>query len=97
MLVKFDSRSGNLTMFGDVALQLLNLMGHSGTIPGAIRAFDIPAALARLQHGLDALPPGAPIEKEGLPQVSLHQRAYPFVQFLQRAAASGFDVLWDQA
>jgi len=41
-------------MFGDVAVDLLKLMGHSGTVPGAIRAEDVEAALSRLRAGLTA-------------------------------------------
>ena len=49
MLVTFHTKSyANITMFGDVAKQLLELLGHSGTIPSAIKAEDVPAALARL-------------------------------------------------
>jgi hypothetical protein len=33
MLVTFDSNVGGFTMFGDVALKLLKMMGHSGTVP----------------------------------------------------------------
>ncbi|MGZ5225221.1 MAG: DUF1840 family protein, partial [Burkholderiales bacterium] len=52
MLVRFDSKVGTITMFGDVANTLLRLMGQSGAVPGAILAPDIPAAVERLQHGV---------------------------------------------
>ena len=42
MLVTFDSKSGAITMFGDVAKSLLKLMGQSGDVPGAILGKDIP-------------------------------------------------------
>ena len=42
----------DITMFGNVAVRLLRLMGHSGTVPGALRAEDVPAALQRLEAGL---------------------------------------------
>ena len=57
MLVTFDSDVGGFTMFGDAALKLLKMMGHSGTVPSAILAKDIPAALARLQAGMEAEAP----------------------------------------
>jgi len=102
MLVKFDSDVGGFTMFGDVAVQLLKMMGHSGTVPSAIVAKDIPAALARLQAAIGALPPEpaqaskARDEKEE-PKVSLRQRAYPLVDLLERAAKANADVLWNKA
>jgi len=33
-------------MFGDAAVRLLKLMGHSGTVPGALLAADVQTALA---------------------------------------------------
>jgi len=102
MLVKFDSDVGGFTMFGDVAVQLLKMMGHSGTVPSAIVAKDIPAALARLQAALGALPPEAAQalkardDKEE-PKVSLRQRAYPLIELLERAAKANADVLWNKA
>ena len=49
MLVTFSCPVyANITMFGDVAVRLLKLMGHSGTTPGALLADDVPAALERL-------------------------------------------------
>ncbi len=63
MLVTFQTKAyAPITMFGDVAVTLIKLMGHSGTVPGAILAEDIPAALARLraavaEHAGDSLDP----------------------------------------
>jgi len=99
MLVQFDSKVGALTMFGDVAVQLLKLMGHSGTVPSAILAPDIPAALDRLRRALDqgASLPATPTEeedrREGHNPVSLRQRAYPLVDLLERAAKNNADVM----
>lgn len=102
MLVKFDSKVGSLTMFGDVALELLKMMGHSGTVPSAILAADIPPAVARLEAALGALPPDArpkaDIErKDDSPKVSLRQRAFPLIELCRRAADAGADLLWDKA
>ncbi len=99
MLVTFDSNVGGFTMFGDVAVKLLKMMGHSGTVPSAILAEDIPAALARLQAGLQAeVPPPASVkprdDEKREPPVSIHQRAYPLIDLLTRAAARGCAVTW---
>jgi hypothetical protein len=41
MLVTFTTEAyADITMFGDVAVALLKMMGHSGTVPSAIRAED---------------------------------------------------------
>lgn len=100
MLVKFQSDVGTLTMFGDVAVPLLKLMGHSGTVPSAILPEDIPAAVARLKDAVAAGPDaGSPTgekdrdSKEELP-VSLRQRAFPLIELLERAARSECEVMW---
>jgi hypothetical protein len=102
MLVRFDSKVGTFTMFGDVAVELLRMMGHSGTIPSALLAADIPAALARLKPAVARAPApaAAPPEPDGQPApppISLRQRAYPLVDLLERAAKANADVMWDRA
>jgi hypothetical protein len=102
VLVHFDSEVGGLTMLGDIAVQLLKLMGHSGTVPSAILAADIPAALARLEQALAQSPTpaaagdGGDEARDGEPRVSLQQRAYPLVQLLKAAAKRECDLMWDR-
>ena len=53
MLVRFHSKaSGSVTMFGDIAAELLRLMGMSGMVPGAVLARDVPEALLRLAQAV---------------------------------------------
>ncbi len=99
MLVKFDSDVGSVTMFGEIATSLLKAMGHSGTIPGAILAKDIPSALSALQSAVGSAPAAAESKQDegsddGEPNVSLRQRALPLIDLLTRAAARGVDVMW---
>jgi hypothetical protein len=100
MLVKFDSEAGSFTMNGDIAVQLLNAMGHSGTVPSAILAADIPAALARLKAAVAATPRPATerMDKDDKERkeepVSLRQRAFPLIDLLTRAADRGAEVMW---
>lgn len=102
MLVKFDSKVGTLTMFGDVAVELLKTMGHSGTVPSAILAADLPPAVARLEAVLARMPSDArskaDIErKDEASMVSLRHRAFPLIQLCRRAAEADADLLWDEA
>jgi hypothetical protein len=100
MLIKFYSKVGGFTMFGDVGLKLLKGMGHSGELPGAIRPEDIPQAVARLKgkvaesgaepSGSDEIDPDEPVP------VTLSQRAFPLIELLERAAAEDCEVLWKQ-
>lgn len=82
-----------------IAVQLLKAMGHSGTVPSAILAKDIPAAVARLRSAVAATPAAKTStnsddkdQKEIL--VSLRQRAFPLIDLLTRAAETGAEVMW---
>lgn len=99
MLVRFRSDAGDMIMFGDAAVTLLRMMGQSGSVPGAILAADIPAALARLQSGIAAHQetPQTPKDGEsGEPPVSLRQRAFPLIELLQRAVKKKADIIWEE-
>ena len=53
MLVTFSCPAyADITEFGDIAVRLLKLMGHSGTIPGALLAEDVRPARERLEAGV---------------------------------------------
>lgn len=104
MLVTFRTKAyANITLFGDVAVQLLNMMGHSGSVPGAIKADDVPGALARLRaalaghkaaRGADEAAARQEDDEQGQPAVTLEQRAFPLIALLEAAAARQCDVMW---
>lgn len=101
MLVTFSTTAyADIQMFGDVAAQLLKLMDHSGSVPGAILAEDVPAALERLQAAVEA-GKQQPDQKEpdstdeGEIPVALAHRALPLIELLQAAAAAKANVMWD--
>ena len=98
MLVTFSTDAyADITMFGDVALPLLKMMGHSGTVPSAILAADVPAALSRLTAGIEAAKAAPSVEDEDEdeePQVSLSNRALPLINLLTAAVEAGCDVMW---
>ena len=97
MLVRFDSKVGMLQMFGDVAKTMLRMMGQSGSVPGAILAKDIPAAVERLRQGVGMAPQtGQKADEDGEAPVNLSQRAFPLIELLERAAKAGADVIWEE-
>jgi len=99
MLVTFTTEAyADITMFGDVAITLLKMMGHSGTVPSAILAEDVPAALRRLTSAIEAEKASPPVEEEyedeDEPPVSMATRAMPLINLLTAAAEAGSDVTW---
>ena len=103
MVVQFKSDVGTFTSFGDVAVKLLRMAGHSGTVPGAIPADEVPRALALLEAAL-AREPGesAPAATGGgdredkEPPVSLAQRAFPLLELLRDASREQSGIMWDK-
>ena len=78
---------------------MLRMMGHSETVPGAILAEDVPAALDRLKRAIE----GAPARNESRqaegedsdePPVSLAHRALPLIELLTAAVRQKADVMW---
>ena len=97
MLVTFTTEAyADITMFGDVGLSMLKMMGHSATVPGAVLAADVPAALTRLKTALEAGGAVSPVtDKEtDEPVVSMANRGLPLVNLLAAAAKAGSDVMW---
>lgn len=100
MLVTFTTDAyADITMFGDDALAMLKMMGHSATVPGAILAADVPEALSRLTAALEAQKEASPpVENEDEdaqePVVSMANRALPLIELLTAAAKANRNVMW---
>jgi hypothetical protein len=80
------------------------MMGHSGTIPGAILAEDVPKALDKLREAV-ARNPNAPLNPQRddddeadarRESVSLAKRALPLIELLEAAVRDEKNVMWDQ-
>ena len=107
MLITFKTRAHypNVTIFGDVATQLLKLMGRKGTVPSAIAPGDIREALRQLRDGLAkqaaTSPPAKPTpddedeDEDAEPPVSIGTRAVPLIELLEAAAREDVAVMWE--
>ena len=97
MLVTFTTKTyPDITMFGNIALILLKMMGHSTHVPGAILAADVPVALERLKAAIEvekALPP-SPEKEDEEPVVSIAHRALPLIELLEAALRADANVMW---
>lgn len=97
MLVTFTTDDyADITMFGDVALTMLKMMGHSATVPGAILAADVPEALRQLKAALGETAASPPVEEKDGDEspVSLAHRGLPLINLLTAASKANIDVMW---
>lgn len=108
MLVTFESEVGRVTLFGSVAVELIRMMGRSGSIPGALLATEVEDALANLRQALAAEEQAAMAEQKSAGisgedheeddrarPVSMRQRAFPLITLLEDARREGSDVMWE--
>jgi hypothetical protein len=80
------------------------MMGHTGTIPGAMSAAEVPEALARLKQALSgqrALPAADAEDKDSDESaadypVDLAKRAVPLIEMLTAAATADSYVMWEK-
>jgi len=99
MLVTFKSTAyADITMFGEIAMSLLKMMGQSGQVPGAIRAKDLREARQSLEESVAKLEPDEP-ERETDPDeeapISLSTRARPLLALLDASIEAKADVIWE--
>jgi hypothetical protein len=104
-MIRFTSPAGaSVSMFEKDAKALIRMMGHSGTIPSAIRADDVAAALHQLEAALKTEEAKDQTTQEGKPQahaaeekaVSVNVRAYPLLELLKAAMTKQKNVMWEQ-
>lgn len=102
MLITFSTDAyANITMFGDIGLSMLKMMGHSATVPGAILAADVPLALSKLTAAIDTAKTVPPVYDKKLDdaaeqkvEISMATRALPLIQLLTSAVKEKSDVMW---
>jgi hypothetical protein len=100
MLITFSSAaSANITMLEGTAHKLLELMGQSNKVPGALLAKDIPAALAQLEAGIEQSKQHPASEKpqntnSDEPPVTLANQAFPIILLLKAAVKNKCDLIW---
>jgi|SRR5690554_2507361 len=96
MLVTFSSKAyADITMFGDVAKNMLEIMGHSGAVPSAFQPQDLPAALSNLQRAVESSKAAEQNPDDGDFKPGLAQRALPLINLLKAAIDADADVMWD--
>ena len=109
MLITFSSSAhGDITYHSDVALHLLKMMGRDETVPSALYAEDVQAALERLRSALAAAestaispstssstPTSEDDDEDERPAVSIASRALPLIELLESAIRAQCPVKWE--
>ena len=106
MIVTFRSKAhADIMMFGDIAISLLKLMGHTGAVPGALLAADVPKALDHLTRAVSVhktadagTPEHAPAQEDEPSERPVHlaHRALPLMELLADSIKAKCDVMWDK-
>ena len=102
MPITFKSKhSPDILMLENVGREMIRLMGHSGTLPGALAVQDIPAALERLQAEISGgtleADRGKDHDEESHgPAISAAHRALPLIEMLKVARREQEHVLWER-
>ncbi|MDA0143343.1 DUF1840 family protein [Vibrio toranzoniae] len=105
MLITFNCKAhASVTMFGDVALHFIKMLGHSGTVPGAIDAEEVPQALNNLRKAIE-VEQNQPVEQDDTDHenednsaevpVNISSRAFPLIELLTAAIKEECEVIWE--
>lgn len=107
MLVTFNSRAGEITMFGDVAERFLNIIGKNLGRQGVISVEQIPEAITRLKQAIDIDKAQQSKESEVNERqqddkisvdeeepVTMAARVFPLIQLLERSQEEESPVTW---
>jgi hypothetical protein len=107
MLVTFHTpAAGDVIMFGNTAVQLLQLMGNSGKVPGVLQSEDLEQAIRLLKTALEGHSSSnaddncinksdEEVEVNDELEVSLRNRAFPLIRLLEAAGDEGVHVTWE--
>ena len=100
-MLRFSTESfRDVTYFDGDGDRMLEAMGCSGRVPGALSPEDLPGALKRLRAAISAQeatqPEGAEEagEDEAEPKINLARRMAPLVELLEAAVAADDHVTW---
>lgn len=98
MLVKFQSEAyGDVMMFGDVARQMMEILGKEPAARGIVTVEELPAAISRLKAAIDADPrrmQKTAADGKAEPSVGITQRALPLLELFEYSLKREVPVLW---
>lgn len=96
-MVRFQTKNhADVVMFDSVAAKMLELMGHSGTIPGALDENEVATALSRLESAVSKPAAQSGDDWNG-DSVSLSHRVQPLIDLLTTANNAQNHVIWEKS
>lgn len=98
MLITFkSSASSDVTMFGEVAEIMMEILGMDPSVKGIVTVENLPAAIAKLKAAISAdiqaRDQGTP-NANGDDPVSIAQRALPLVELFEWSLKQEVPVVW---
>ena len=96
MIVFQTKYHADISLFDNVALKLIKLMGHSETVPGAFTKDEIEQALDNLSKAI-AKPSAKTGDNWDDDSVSLAHRAKPLLDLLESAKLNKEHVIWEKS
>lgn len=104
MIVSFHAHGHTkITMFGDVALEFLQMMGLPAKVPGTLLPADIEAAKASLEKALQNVPEATNTDsneddddEEQEAPISMSSRAMPLLKLLDDAKQDDTYISWQE-
>jgi len=96
MIIFQTKHHADITMFDNVALKLIRLMGHSETVPGAFTEEEVGQALNNLKQAI-ATPTAQSGDSWDDDSVSLAHRAKPLLDLLETAKQNQEHVIWEKS
>lgn len=98
MLITFkSSASSDVTMFGEVAEIMMEILGKDPSVKGIVTVENLPAAIAKLKAAISA---DIQVRDQGTPNasgddsVSIAQRALPLVELFEWSLKQEVPVVW---
>jgi len=86
----------DVSMFDDIALKLISLMGHSATVPGALTEEEVEQAMNKLSDAAESPSAQSGDDWED-DSVSLAHRAQPLLELLDAAHRNHDHVIWEKS
>ena len=96
MIVFKTKKHANVVMFEQVALNLIGLMQHSKTVPGALTEEEIEQAINNLRKAMSS-PSAQTGDNWDDDSVSLSHRAQPLLDLLENAHQNKQHVIWEKS